>query len=397
MKIREDGTLEQVVVGPAMPAGWREDMEPHLLALLQAKHARQGKSGYKPRQVDDVTQRLGQLMAAHGVAGQARNVRRMGGGASKEQFVFELSAPDGTADRLVLRMDPLEGIVETSREREAQLIRAISGIVPSPEVVFVDADGSIMGQPAMVTRFVSGATKPRDAVAGPSGIGIVMGERASAALIPQYLDNLVAIHAFDCASADLSTFSVPQPGTAQAALWQLNFWERVLEDDEVDPSPILTFAACWLRDRLPVCEKPVLLHGDYRLGNFMFDEDTLEMTAVLDWELAHIGDFHEDVAYSLVPLFCSRDLQGKPLIASMMSERDFLEGYQQRSGRMIDPQVLHWYNVLNCFKLATMNVTSGVRAARDGTNHQSAFLAFINASGIAIAGTLCHLLEGDRA
>jgi aminoglycoside phosphotransferase (APT) family kinase protein len=377
---------------------WRENLEPHLHALLKAKHARQGKGSYKPRVASDVAERLDRLLEAHGKNGRAHNVRRMGGGASKEQFLFDLvDKASGAAEQLVLRMDPLEGIIETCRSREAQLLKAVVGVVPTPPVAFVDGDGTHMGQPAMITGFVHGATKPRDAVAGPSGIGIVIGPRAAAALIPQYLGNLVAIHGFDFSQADLSTYAVPQAGTTQAALWQLNLWERVLEDDQIDSSPLLTYTACWLRDRLPVCEAPVLLHGDYRLGNFMFDEDTLEMTAVLDWELAHIGDFHEDVAYSLEPLFCSRDAQGQRLIASMMPKRDFLDGYAQRSGRVIDPEVLHWYHVLNSFKLSAMNFASGVRAARDGTNHQSALLGFLSPSGIAISGTLCRLLEGEDA
>jgi aminoglycoside phosphotransferase (APT) family kinase protein len=160
---------------------------------------------------------------------------------------------------------------------------------------------------------------------------------------------------------------------------------------------LLTYTACWLRERAPVCETPVLLHGDYRLGNFMFDEDTLEMTAVLDWELAHIGDFHEDVAYALEPLFCSRDAQGKPLVASMMQADDYLDGYAKRSGRVIDPEVLLWYQVLICFKGSLMNFASGVRAARDGTNHQSAFLGFIAACHLGLSAHLCALLEGDAA
>jgi hypothetical protein len=57
--------------------------------------------------------------------------------------------------------------------------------------------------------------------------------------------------------------------------------------------------------------------------------------------------------------------------------------------------VLHWYHVLNSFKLSAMNFASGVRAARDGTNHQSALLGFLSPSGIAISGTLCRLLEGE--
>jgi aminoglycoside phosphotransferase (APT) family kinase protein len=129
----------------------------------------------------------------------------------------------------------------------------------------------------------------------------------------------------------------------------------------------------------------------------MFDQDTLEMTAVLDWELAHIGDFHEDVSYSLEPLFCSRDAQGQPLVASMMPVRAFLDGYSERSGREIDPKLLHWYHVLNSFKLSVMNFASGVRAARDGTNHQSAFLGFLSACHVGLSGTLCRLLEGEAA
>lgn len=390
--------MDQLVNDRGTATGSRSAMESQLAALLDAKHARQGKSGYKPRNAQDVTERLGRLLAARGVSGTVANVRRMGGGASKEQFVFHLLDPEGQAsERLVLRMDPLEGIVETSRAREAQVIGAIAGIVPAPSVAFVDPDGQHMGQPAMITRFVHGDTKPRDSTSGPSGVGILIGQRAAAKLVPQYLDNLVAIHAFDFASADMSAYDVPQAGTTEAALWQLNFWERVLADDAVDPSPLLTYTAQWLRAHVPVCAQPVLLHGDYRLGNFMFDEETLQMTAVLDWELAHIGDFHEDVSYSLEPLFCSRNAQGEPLVASMITVDAFLDGYAARSGRTIDPAVLHWYRVLNGFKLSLMNFASGVRAARDGTNHQSALLGYLSACHVGLSGTLCHLLQGDAA
>lgn len=380
------------------PVLWRMQLEPGLAAMLDAKLARQGQGSYKPRDAQDIAERLGHLLGAQGVRGHARNVRRMGGGASKEQFVFDLVDPaDGASERLVLRMDPLEGIVETSRAREAQVIDAIGSAVPAPSVAFVDPDGRHMGQPAMITRFVQGATKPRDAVAGPSGVGIVIGAKGAAALTPQYIDNLVTIHGFDFAAAELSSYAVPLAGTTQAALWQLNYWQRVLEDDRIEASPLLTYTACWLRQRVPVCEVPVLLHGDYRLGNFMFDEDTLEMTAILDWELAHIGDFHEDIAYSLEPLFCSLDAQGQLLVASMMPVETFLETYAERSRRVIDPSVLHWYRVLSSFKLSVMNFASGVRSARDGTNHQSAFLGFLSACHVGLSGTLCRLLEGEGA
>jgi aminoglycoside phosphotransferase (APT) family kinase protein len=373
---------------------WREHMEPHLLRLLQAKLERQGRAKYKPRNAHDVAAGLAALLHAHGDEGRACNIRRMGGGASKEQFLFELESRDGEAARLVLRMDPLEGIIETCRTREAQVLNAVAGIVPVPRVAYIDGTGVHMGQPAVITRFVVGVTKPTGDAGGPSGLGILLGDKIGSALVPQYVGNLVAIHQFDYVAADLPAYAVPRPGTTDAALWQVNFWSRVLEDDAIDASPLLAYAQSWLRQRPPICDAPVLLHGDYRLGNFMFDEKTLRMTAILDWELAHIGDFHEDVAYSLEPLFCSRDAQGQMMVAAMMGVKEFLDRYAQTSGREIDPATLHWYRVLNSYKLTVMNFASGVRAARDGTNHQSAFLGYLSACAAGLSATLCQLLDG---
>lgn len=379
-------------------ADWRERMEPRLLELLDRKLARQGKGRYLPLQAGEVAAMLGKLLEAHGEPRPAQNVRRMGGGASKEQFVFELAGRQGGPDeRFVLRMDPLEGIIETCRRREAQVLVAVRGLAPVPDVAFVDGDGAIMGQPAMITRFVGGVTKPTTADSGPSGLGTVLGERISNALTPQYIGNLVAIHTADLTKVALPDFSVPTPGTTEAAEWQVNYWARVMVDDKIDASPLLAFTETWLRDHLPVCETPLLLHGDYRLGNFMFDEASLQMTAILDWELSHIGDYHEDLAYSLDPLFCSRDAAGRRMVASMMSVEQFLDGYAAATGRIVDPAKLHWYRVLTSFKLVVMNFASGARAARDGTNHQSALLGWLAAVQAGLSTTLCDLLEGGAA
>lgn len=375
---------------------WREQMEPRQLELLRDKLARQGKAAYRPRTAEDIAAGLDAMLRAHGEQRRATGLRRMAGGASKEQFVFELADPGGgDPERFVLRMDPLEGIIETCRRREAQIIEAVRDVVPVPRVAFVDGDGVHMGQPAMVTRFVAGVTKPTSGGSGPSGLGAVLGGRIGDALTPQYVEYLAAVHTIDLAAAALPDFAVPAPGTTDAALWQLNYWARARADDGIEPSPLLTLAETWMRERLPVCEEPVLLHGDYRLGNFMFDEDTLRMTAILDWELSHIGDFHEDIAYSLEPLFCSRDEKGRRLIASMMTADEFLDRFRAVSGRRIDPATLHWYRVLTSYKLIAMNFTSSPRAARDGTNHQNALLGYLSSCAAGMSDTLCRLLEGE--
>ena len=372
----------------------REAIEPRLLDLLYRKHERRKLGAYQPRTAEEIGAGLERLLASEGVTARATDVRRMGGGASKEQFLFEIALADGTRRRCVLRMDPREGILETCRWREAEVLRAVAGVVPVPPVLWVDGDGEKMGQPVMITGFVPGVTKPtRGAEGGPSGLGVRLGDRIANAIGPQFIDYLVAIHGVALATAGLDHYALPRPGTTDAALWQVNYWTKVRALDATDASPLLTLAETWLYDNLPVCEAPVLLHGDYRLGNFLFDEDALQITAWLDWELAHVGDFHEDLAYSFDPLFGQKDETGQLIVGTMFSTAHLIDRYQALSGRRVDPQTLHWYRVLTSYKLVSMNHTSSILAARDGTNHQNALLAYLASCTAGLSQTLCGLLE----
>lgn len=372
----------------------REIMEPRLLEILQEKHVRRKLGSYKPKTADQILDGLNRLFKLRNVKARALNVRRMGGGASKEQFLFELDGPDfqrGT--RAVLRMDAREGVIETCRRRESQVLRAVANQAPVPTVFWEDADGEAMGQPMMVTGFVIGVAKPSAGSGGPSGIGVQLGERIGNALTSQFIEYLAAIHDTPLVDSGLDDFAIPRAGTTDAALWQVNYWTKVRQMDGTDCSPLIALAETWLYESMPVCEKPVLLHGDHRLGNFLFDEDTLEITAILDWELSHIGDFHEDLAYSFDPLFGSRDQNGTFLVGGMFTTDYLVDRYQQLTGRSVDPNTLHWYRVLTSYKLIIMNHTSSIIAARDGTNHQNALLAFLASCTAGMSDTLCKLLE----
>jgi aminoglycoside phosphotransferase (APT) family kinase protein len=79
----------------------------------------------------------------------------------------------------------------------------------------------------------------------------------------------------------------------------------------------------------------------------------------------------------------------------MFTTGELLEKYQAASGRTVDPDVLYWYRVLTSYKLIVMNHTSSVLAARDGTNHQNALLAYLASVTAGLSETLCRLLEGD--
>ncbi len=372
----------------------RSAIEPRLLQLLQLKQERRKLGPYIPKTEEEIGDGLERLFAHEGIRGSAKRVRRMGGGASKEQFLFDTDgAVDQAFAQCVLRMDPREGIIETCRRREAQALRAVAPVVPVPPVLCVDGDGLVLGQPAMVTGFVSGVTKPSATTSGPSGLGATMGDLISSALIPQFIDYLAVIHAVDLNAAELPDFSVPRAGTTDAALWQVNYWTKVRELEETDSLPLLTLAETWLYDHLPMCDEPVLLHGDYRVGNFLFDEDSLKITAMLDWELSHIGDFHEDIAYSFEPLFGRNLPDGRLMTGSMIATDELVAAYEARTGRVVDQRILHWYRVLTSYKLITMNHTSSIIAARDGTNHQNALLGYLASCTAGLSATLCCLLE----
>ncbi|MCC6297557.1 MAG: hypothetical protein IT469_12705 [Pseudomonadales bacterium] len=103
-------------------------------------------------------------------------VQRLAGGASKEQFSFVLHwRPDGggppIARRMMLRMDPSEAIVETHRQREWEVLRAVRGVVPVPEVLWLDPEGDALGRPALIAGFLEGTVRPPGADK-MSGVGM---------------------------------------------------------------------------------------------------------------------------------------------------------------------------------------------------------------------------------
>ena len=298
-------------------------------------------------------------------------LERIAGGGSKEMFKFVLHH-NGESKGLILRMNPGEAIVETHRLREFEVIAAMNGVVPVPAVYWVDADGSELGDGAMICGFVDGVAKPSEAVGeggAVSGIGSGFPAPLRAKLAAPFVEYLAKIHQFDWSGAELSSLDVPKSGTNEAALWSIHHWSRVWEEDSFVPHPVIALARKWLLDNMPVTQDVCIVHNDYRNGNFMFDEDSGEITAILDWELARLGDIHEDLAWVLFPGFASQDESGNPLVCGLLSREQFIEDYQRLSGFLVDEARLHYYTIMNLYKLAVLGFASNVRAAADKQTH----------------------------
>lgn len=375
-------------------ARWnRDDIESRIQHVLARKMARRGQGGYGARSVAEVTMQLSALFAHEGLREvRIADLARMTGGASKEQFAFTLEHADALPERLVLRMDPWMGIVETCRGREAQLLKAFAGVVPVPPLRFVDADGEHLGQPGLITAMVAGNTAPTDVAAkAVTGVGIRF-EHWIDRLSPQFVANLARIHAFDWRTAELSYFDAPAAGTTQAALRQINWWARVWQQDLVEPEPLVTLVERWLRANAPVCARPVVVHGDYRIGNFMFVEPSGDFSAVLDWELAHLGDFHEDLAWCVQRLFGTPRADGELLISGLLTREEFFERYAAAAGVDIDLDTIRYYEILNAWKCIIINNSSACCAARESQSHQDLVLTWMAFGSAVFMAQLDELL-----
>jgi len=378
----------------------RYTVESSIDQLLSRKLARRAGPGYSPvtlaQLTDGVSSLLHRKIGSDFVISEAR---WLSGGASKLQMAFTLSWDRPEVGRestaMVLRMEPAESIVETSRLREFQLINAMAGVVPVPTVFWCDEGGEFLPYPALICSFATGVTKPSNAASNVSGAGTQLTPELRRILAPQFTSHLAAIHSHDWRKAELSAFDIPNSGT-QCAAWGLDWWERVWEEDSDEDIPLLRVAANWLRRNMPELQAPVIVHSDYRLGNFLFTEHDAKITAWLDWELGRIGDRHQDLAWTTSRAFANLDSDGKTvLVCGMLPEAEFLDAYERASGFSVNAKSLQWYKIYNNYSLAILLIGSGYRVASNGKTHQDVLISWLMGLGSMILDQMRVQLEEE--
>ncbi|MFA7415745.1 MAG: phosphotransferase family protein [Rhizobium sp.] len=360
----------------------RFPVEKEIDRILTRKMTRRAGPGYSSVSLDTLTAGVELLLKAK-LSGpfEVRNPRWMSGGASKVQMAFDLtwsqSGNDKTTTTMVLRMEPAESIVETSRLREFQLIKAFEGVIPVPPVYWVDNAAEFLPYPAMICGFCDGVARPTKGVDGISGIGTNFGPVARPSLGKQFLEHLATIHTRDWKNADLSAFDIPEDGT-EAVEWQLNWWERAWEEDVNEDVPLMRLAMAWMRANMPPVDRLSIVHGDYRTGNFLYTEDEIRISAILDWELGHFGDRHEDLAWAIRAAFGHLAEDGKTfLVGGFMPETQFMDMYQSLSGMTVEKKKLDFYKIFNAYKNIQIVLATGYRVARGSKGHQDVLLGWL--------------------
>ena len=378
----------------------RYPIEPEIDRLLTRKMERRGRPSHSMVSLEALSASLAALLAdTLDDKFEIADPCWLAGGASKLQMRFTLRwnepAAGPTTSDLVVRMEPSESINASSRLREFELLRALHGTVPVPRVYWVDPDAKWFVEPALIYAYAHGVAKPTAAVAGGvSGIGTNFGPRLRKLLAPQFVEHLARIHTFEHEHSSLDSFSRPPIDSPESAQMQINRTLRVWEEDRGEEFALMDVAANWLARNVPLLDRASVIHGDYRAGNFLFDEASGQVTAVLDWERAYIGDRHRDLAWSTARVIGHMAEDGKTyLICGLMPIEEFHDRYQQSSGLKIDPVKLQFYEVLNRYQQVTTVLGTAYRVVRLSKSHQNIVVARLQTAAYLLAEELRSALE----
>jgi aminoglycoside phosphotransferase (APT) family kinase protein len=215
--------------------------------------------------------------------GTMAGATRQQGGARKEAWWVDFDTARGRRELFLRydRSDPARTLDPWTLHREASVYLALQGTeVRVPAVLDVHpTHQAMLAERVVGENWFSRITDPDEATATAQ----------------DFMRQLAALHRLDPA-----TLALPHLAAAttipDAIAWELDEWDRVIEQRGGEPDPQLAFGLAWLRRNVPDVDSPVVLvQGDTGPGNFLYADG--QVLAVVDWELAHLGDPMDDIAW----------------------------------------------------------------------------------------------------
>ncbi len=303
----------------------------------------------------------------------------MPGGASKQTWAFDLEVGGGTLP-LVLRINrafPLPMALPPADEfRVMQAMHEAGVLLPKPYWYSKDA----FSGPAYVLQRISGETLVRRLQRDDEY------SEARTALPAQLGAELAKIHSAPTAGLEF----LPARGQdGSPALGELAFYEAIFREHAPQPPPALEMALRWLRQKTPQARQTCLVHGDFRLGNVIFSPAGL--TSILDWELAHLGDPMEDLAFISVQAW--RFGQVELPLGGIAWREGFYEAYAAAGGMPLDLPAIRYWEVMGNFKWAVIQILQSAPFLTGDSD--SIELASLGRKTAETELQLLSLIEGD--
>jgi aminoglycoside phosphotransferase (APT) family kinase protein len=237
--------------------------------------------------------------------------------------------------------------------REFRVLQGLSRVYPKvPKPLLLCEDRSVIGVPFYVMERVRGVLLRREP---PPPSAVDLSPPRMRALSEAFVDNLVEIHGLDVEAAGLGDLGRPQGYVRR----QVEGWAERYRRAQTDEIPEMERVARWLYEHIPQEEGAALIHNDYKYDNLVLDPKDLSIRAVLDWEMATVGDPLMDLGTSLGYWvepddpdelqrirFCLTTLPGN------LTRRELVERYAYRTGRALGPNGALFYYVYGLFKIA---------------------------------------------
>ncbi len=263
------------------------------------------------------------------VGDRIENLARLSGGASRETWSFTAGGR-----RLILQRQRSGDVRDMGVE--ANVLRAAHAAgVRVPELLASGTADSPIGSSFVVLSHVDGETIARKILRDDTfahARQVLVGDLAAA---------LARLHSIDPSNI------AGLPATDQVAQYRTTLDDLNASLDQAHPTFELAFR--WLEANRPESARRSLVHGDFRLGNVMVGPDGLR--AVLDWELAHVGDPMEDLGWLCVRAW--RFGSSSP-VAGVGTYEQLVSAYERESGLSVDPDVVRWWEVLGTLKWGIM-------------------------------------------
>jgi aminoglycoside phosphotransferase (APT) family kinase protein len=258
------------------------------------------------------------------------NLRALTGGASRTTWAFDAitahaRSGEGRDHRLalILRTGPPDDMHAGMELEAAVQLRAAAAGAPVPHILAADNSAAALGNPYLICNAIDGETIVRR-------IQRALDDSSRERLLQQCAQALAAIHRAD------------PDGVGLTDVDQLIEWRQRL-GEMGDTTATFEWAFRWLDGHRPAPSPQRLVHGDFRMGNLIVDESGL--VAVLDWELVHIGEVYEDLAW-----FCIRAWRfGAPEhlgAGGLGSVETFLSAYEAAAGEPVDRDTFRWWLTL---------------------------------------------------
>jgi len=279
-------------------------------------------------------------------------MERSGAGLSNESFLFDLSwheAGQRKSEGMVLRCAPQSFPVfpEYDLGKQFRIMDRLQGTnVPVPKVYWLEDDEKLLGAQFYLMGKIDGVIPPDYPPYHSFGLyyDATPGQRAK--MWWGCLECIAKIHRLDWKSLGLSFLGVPKGGTDPLDR-ELDYWEGYLnwaKEDPEEPQPILEAALKWLRENHYVPEHVTLCWGDCRMPNTIYSRGDFDVLAILDWEMAYLGDPESELGwYSFLDWQMSEG-SGIPILEGTPGSEETIQRYEELTGwkvkRMLYQDVL---------------------------------------------------------